>query len=142
MFETVQFTQHRHNGSRSLRGTVGGDEVEQQEELTPEQELGRRVKAARVYRDVTQTQLGKELGHGRQTIGRWENGEVDTDYKRESLEKAAAKVTDMPREFFSIDFDDLPNMVRAWDQANRLQKGPADLKALIDERLRRGPKRR
>lgn len=87
------------------------------EKLSDAQELGRRVKAARVYRDVTQTDLGKALGHRRETVGRWENGEIDRDYKRESLLRAAVKVTGMPKEFFSIDFKQLPEMVKAWRQA-------------------------
>jgi DNA-binding XRE family transcriptional regulator len=111
------------------------------DESTDAKELGRRVRAARAYRDVTQTELGDELGHGRDTIGRWEKGEVDQDYKVDSFRRAAVKLTSMPEEFFVINFDDLPNMERAWKQVSRLPD-PDELQSLVDERLRRGPRRR
>jgi DNA-binding XRE family transcriptional regulator len=105
-------------------------------ERTEAQELGRRVKAARIYRNVTQAELADEIGHDRTTTIRWERGDIDKDYKRATLEAAASKVTDMPREFFVINFDDLPNMVRAWKQASRLPN-PDALRDLVDEKLRR-----
>jgi transcriptional regulator with XRE-family HTH domain len=101
------------------------------------------VKMARMHAAKDQSDLGSEMGLHRITIGKWENGQVvnDNDYKAESFERAAQKVTGLPREFFSIKLDDLPNMVKAWKQVSRLPD-PGEAQALVDEKLRRDQKRR
>jgi transcriptional regulator with XRE-family HTH domain len=111
------------------------------EDRTEAEELGRRIKSARSYSGTTQADLADTLGLDRGTVIRWERGEIDRDYKLETFRRAAEKATRMPEEFFVIDFDDLPNMHRAWTQVSRLPD-PDELQSLVDERLRRGPKPR
>lgn len=80
-------------------------------ERTPLYELGRRVAAARAYRDVTQKDLADAMGVDRTAIIRYEKGKIDKRYKREGLITAAEKLTKLPREFFVIDFN---HMVEVW----------------------------
>jgi transcriptional regulator with XRE-family HTH domain len=101
---------------------------------SPDYELGRRVAAARAYRDVDQQTVAEKLGVGRDTLGRYERGKIDKRYKREGLIEIAAQVTQLPHEFFAIDFKELPLMEKAWRQAQRLPR-PEDLEAIVDRAL-------
>jgi transcriptional regulator with XRE-family HTH domain len=100
---------------------------------TAAEELGKRVLAARKYRGVSQVKLAKRLKVGPDTLGRWEAGKTDKDYKQDAMIKAAVSETKLPREFFSIDFKDLPAMVRAWRQAQPEAAGELALMELETE---------
>jgi len=100
-------------------------------------ELGRRVKAARHYRGLDQETAAEKMRVEPATLGRYEKGQIP-EIKRSGLIERASEATDLPHEFFSVNFDDLPLMVRAWRQASRLPR-PEDLQALIDEMLKPDP---
>jgi transcriptional regulator with XRE-family HTH domain len=91
----------------------GGDTKQREADL----DLGRRVAAARAYRRKTQTDLAGLLGVRRQTVADYEEGKISKEVTREGIISKACELTDLPREFFAIDFNDLPVMVKAWRQA-------------------------
>jgi transcriptional regulator with XRE-family HTH domain len=93
-------------------------------ELTPAMELGRRVAMARKYSGVSQIKLAKRLKIGPDTLGRWEHGKTDKDYKREAMITATAAETKLPAEFFSIDFNRLPEMHAAGRQVQAEIRSP------------------
>ena len=76
-------------------------------------DLGRRIAAARAYRDLDQDTVAKEVGVRRDTLGRYEKGFIPKP-SRAGAAEGAAKATRLPREFFSIDFRELPAMVQTW----------------------------
>lgn len=94
---------------------------------TTAEELGKRVLAARKYRGVSQIKLAKRLKVGPDTLGRWEAGKTDKDYKQDAMINAAVQETKLPREFFSIDFKNLPAMVQAWRRAQPEARGDGEL---------------
>jgi transcriptional regulator with XRE-family HTH domain len=102
-------------------------------------ELGRRVRVARTYTGVSQIELADLIGIDPATLGRWEKGEVSEGYKRDALLDAAMQAAKLPEEFFTIDFNDLPLMVRSWHQAQRLAR-PEDLARIVDDVLARDPR--
>jgi transcriptional regulator with XRE-family HTH domain len=81
-----------------------------------DRDLGRRVAAARAYRRKTQTDLADLLGVQRQAVAAYEEGKITREVTREGLIAKTCELTDLPREFFAIDFNDLPVMVKAWRQ--------------------------
>lgn len=88
------------------------------------EEFGRRLAAARGYSRASATQWAEEVMEGRDrgTLRRYELGEIDPSTRPWAIENCM-KATGLPREFFVIDFDDLPEMVAAWRQ---VQAGSAD----------------
>lgn len=109
------------------------------EELDPaDVELGRRVAAALAYRGLTYEDLGAALERRRQTVSDYVHGRIDDEMKREALEAKTAELADLPREFFQVNFDDLPNMLKAWASISELPE-PEELEALVAERLKQDP---
>lgn len=100
-------------------------------------ELGRRIAAARSYRSVDQIPLARKLGTDPGTLGRYEKGQIPT-LKREGLVERCVKELKLPEEFFTISFDELPLMARAWRQAQRLPR-PEDLEQILDDALGEQP---
>src|SRR5689334_877987 len=79
-------------------------------------DLGRRIAAAREYRAMTQAELAGRLGVGPDTLGRYEQGRFARRPTREGLIAGTAVATDLPREFFVIDFQALPALAERWEQ--------------------------
>lgn len=100
-------------------------------------ELGRRVRAARHYRGLDQETAAEKMRVEPATLGRYEKGQIP-EIKRSGLIERASEATELPHEFFSINFDDLPLMMRAWTQVSRLPR-PEDLKRIVDETLKPDP---
>jgi hypothetical protein len=86
-----------------------------------DQEFGRRLAAARGYSRVRSAQdWAKEVMEGidRGTLRRYELGEIDPQKRPWAIERCM-EATDLPKEFFTIDFNRLPEMVAAWRQVQQ-----------------------
>jgi transcriptional regulator with XRE-family HTH domain len=114
---------------------MAGHATKQQE---ADLDLGRRVAAARAYRRKTQTDLADMLGVRRQTVADYEEGKIGAEVKREGIIAKTCELTDLPREFFAIDFNDLPVMVKAWRQVADYPDQDA-LQKLLADRPRQAP---
>lgn len=79
--------------------------------------MGHRVKAARHYRGLDQKKAAKKMRVEPATLGRYEKGLIP-DIKRPGVIKRSAKAMNLPEEFFSVDFNELPRMVRLLHKAN------------------------
>ena len=99
----------------------------------PAYDLGRRVAAARSYRNLDQVTVAKRLKMEPATLGRYEKGEIPEMVRRGLVEKAGLTLK-LPEEFFVINLEELPLMAEAWKQARRLPH-PEDLGRLVDEVL-------
>jgi hypothetical protein len=88
-------------------------------------EFGRRLAAARGYtRTDAKTWAEKVLGKDRGTLRRYEAGKVDP-LKRAGLIDLYVDKTKLPKEFFSIDLNKLPEMVAAWRRVRDEAATPA-----------------
>ena len=96
-------------------------------------ELGRRVAAARSYRNLDQATVAKRLKMEPATLGRYEKGEIPEMVRRGLVEKSSQTLK-LPEEFFVIDLAELPLMAEAWKQVQRLPH-PEDLERLVNEVL-------
>lgn len=99
----------------------------------PAYDLGRRVAAARSYRNLDQVTVAKRLKMEPATLGRYEKGEIPELVRRGLVEKSSL-ILKLPEEFFVINLDELPLMAEAWKQVQRLPH-PEDLGHLVDEVL-------
>lgn len=79
----------------------------------PQEELRRRVRAARGYADLSIDQLAEAVGIGRNTIIRIDNGEREV--KQMELRQIAA-VCGLPYEFFTVDFAEIPELYAALER--------------------------
>ena len=80
-------------------------------------DLGRRIAAARAYREMSQAKLATDLHMDPSTLGRYEKGQIPyLDRQRPGLEKEVAEALELPIEFFEIEFSELPAMRWARDQ--------------------------
>ena len=92
-------------------------------------EFGRRLAAARGYDGRDGKRWANEvLKKDRGTLRRYEEGEVE-DAKRPWLIETYARETELPKEFFVIDFKDLPEMVAAWQQVQDRASTPEEMVA-------------
>lgn len=76
---------------------------------TGSRELGRRVRAARAYAGLSMEGIAQEEvtpATDRSTWRHYELGEIPPQ-KRQWLIEETARATDLPREFFEVDFDAL-----------------------------------
>jgi transcriptional regulator with XRE-family HTH domain len=91
-------------------------------------DLGRRLAAARAYRQVHQIPLAKMLGLDPATLGRYEKGEgLEGPVKRAGVIERSSKELDLPREFFSVDFSKLPEMAAAWHRVRDEAATPEEM---------------
>jgi transcriptional regulator with XRE-family HTH domain len=79
---------------------------------TPD-ELGRRLAAARGYERETVGEFADRIGLHRTTLPKWEQGKVPRRSRAGAI-RDYAETTNLPEEFFTINFNDLPEMVAAW----------------------------
>ena len=80
-------------------------------ELTDE-EIGRRLSAARGYHRETFVQFAERLGKNRETIKRYETGKF-AELGRPGVIERYVEKTDLPRTFFVINLQRLPEMEKA-----------------------------
>ena len=99
----------------------------------PAYELGRRLAAARSYRNLDQVTVAKRMKVEPATLGRYEKGEIPELVRRGLVEKAGQTLK-LPEEFFLVNLDELPLMAEAWRQVQRLPR-PEELGRLVDEVL-------
>jgi transcriptional regulator with XRE-family HTH domain len=99
----------------------------------PAYDLGRRLAAARSYRNLDQVTVARRLGVEPATLGRYEKGEIPEMTRRGLVEKASLTLK-LPEEFFLVNLTELPLMAEAWKQIQRLPQ-PRDLGRLVDEAL-------
>lgn len=99
----------------------------------PAYDLGRRVAAARSYRNLDQATVAKRMKMEPATLGRYEKGEIPELVRRGLVERSSL-VLKLPEEFFVVNLDELPLMAEAWKQVQRLPH-PDDLGRLVDEVL-------
>jgi transcriptional regulator with XRE-family HTH domain len=99
----------------------------------PAYDLGRRVAAARSYRNLDQVTVAKRLKVEPATLGRYEKGEIPEMARRGLVEKSSL-VLKLPEEFFVVNLEELPLMAEAWKQVQRLPH-PEELGRLVDEVL-------
>jgi transcriptional regulator with XRE-family HTH domain len=99
----------------------------------PEYDLGRRLAAARAYRNLDQATVAKRMKIEPATLGRYEKGEIPELLGRGLVERASLTL-ELPEEFFLINLAELPLMAEAWRQVQRLPH-PRDLGHLVDEVL-------
>jgi hypothetical protein len=90
-------------------------------------EFGRRLAAARGYgRAQSAEQWAKEvMDIDRGTLRRYELGKIDPSKRSWAIESCMV-ATGLPREFFVIDFKDLPEMVAAWQRVQAQADTPRD----------------
>ena len=99
-------------------------------------ELGKRIRAARGYSGITQEQLGTALGFAGPRMVRLENASRKTQLgaaEREGIIRTAARVTGLPPEFFTVDFNDLPEMAAAFEKVRREGRTAEDLVAAQEQ---------
>jgi transcriptional regulator with XRE-family HTH domain len=96
----------------------------------PAYDLGRRVAAARAYRNLDQVTVAKRLKMEPATLGRYEKGEIPELVRRGLVEKSSLTLK-LPEEFFLVNLAELPLMAEAWKQVQRLPR-PEDLERLVD----------
>ena len=99
----------------------------------PAYDLGRRLAAARAYRNLDQVTVAKRMKIEPATLGRYEKGEIPEMIRRGLVEKASLTLK-LPEEFFLVNLAELPLMAEAWRQIQRLPR-PEDLGHLVDEVL-------
>jgi transcriptional regulator with XRE-family HTH domain len=90
------------SSSWTLRGAV--DPADASRLVTDDEEIRRRIRAARAYAGYSLDELADRVGFGRQTLVRIEQGERQA--KRMELREIAV-VCGLPYEFFTSDFDQL-----------------------------------
>jgi transcriptional regulator with XRE-family HTH domain len=113
-----------------------------------DEEFGRRLAAARGYsRAPSAKDWARRIGVDRGTLKRYELGKIEPEKRAWAIDQCIAE-TGLPRLFFAVDFNDLPEMVAAWrqvqsadrsgklddlirdqerDEADALQAGPSEL---------------
>lgn len=91
-----------------------------------EDELGRRLAAARAYKRMTLAELGERMKTHRDTLSGYEKGVIPRE-KRAWLVEDYGKETGLPPEFFSVDLKRLPEMYAAWRQVQAGSSTPEDL---------------
>jgi transcriptional regulator with XRE-family HTH domain len=96
----------------------------------PAYDLGRRVAAARSYRNLDQVTVAKRMKMEPATLGRYEKGEIPEMVRRGLVERSSLTLK-LPEEFFVVNLDELPLMAEAWKQVQRLPH-PEDLGHLVD----------
>ncbi len=96
----------------------------------PAYDLGRRLAAARAYRNLDQVTVAKRMKMEPATLGRYEKGEIPEPVRRGLVEKASLTL-ELPEEFFLVNLAELPLMAEAWKQVRRLPH-PAELGRLVD----------
>jgi hypothetical protein len=89
-------------------------------------ELGRRLAAARSHSREDASSWAARLGKDRGTLRRYELGQIDPDKKAGIIQRYVEE-TDLPAEFFTIDFERLPEMVAAWQQVRQEGASPERL---------------
>jgi transcriptional regulator with XRE-family HTH domain len=99
----------------------------------PAYDLGRRVAAARAYRNLDQVTVAKRLKMEPATLGRYEKGEIP-ELVRSGLVEKSSLTLELPEEFFYVNLAELALMAEAWKQVQRLPR-PEDLERLVDEVL-------
>lgn len=99
----------------------------------PAYDLGRRVAAARAYRNLDQATVAKRMKMEPATLGRYEKGEIPELVRRGLVEKSSLTLK-LPEEFFLVNLAELPLMAEAWKQVQRLPH-PEELGHLVDEVL-------
>jgi transcriptional regulator with XRE-family HTH domain len=101
--------------------------------VTPlsEDELGRRLAAARGYARMTLQELAEQMDTYRGTLSGYEKGAIPS-LKRAGLIEGYREASKLPPEFFSIDFKDLPEMHAAWRQVRDEISTPEDLAAALE----------
>lgn len=86
-------------------------------------DLGRRIAAARAYRSMSVQVLADELGIKAPTVERVELGtETMTDDEAWALLENVARVTDLPTQFFTVDFEQLPSAGSPSTQLGKLME--------------------
>jgi transcriptional regulator with XRE-family HTH domain len=99
----------------------------------PAYDLGRRVAAARAYRNLDQVTVAKRLKMEPATLGRYERGEIP-ELVRSGLVEKSSLTLELPEEFFYVNLAELPLMAEAWKQVQRLPR-PEELGRLVDAAL-------
>lgn len=90
-----------------------------------DEEFGKRLAAARGYSRINAREWADRIGLDRGTLRRYEmTGKIDPLKRSGIIERCVAE-TKLPREFFSINLDDLPEMVAAWRQVQDEASNPA-----------------
>lgn len=95
-----------------------------------DEELGRRVSAARGYLRESVSAFARRIDVERHELSKWETGQFGSPTlrrvrarKRQEALDLTRDATGLPQEFFAIDFNNLPKMVKAWHRATALSAG-------------------
>ena len=100
-----------------------------------DEEFGRRLAAARGYSRVPSAkEWAERIGVDRSTLKRYELGKIEREKRAWAIDQCVAQ-TGLPRLFFAVDFNDLPEMVAAWRQVQGADQ-PGSLDHLIREQER------
>lgn len=100
-----------------------------------DEELGKRLSAARGYTNrETTAAFARRIDVNRQDLEKWERGDFGSTLRPSGTARkradAIAKLrheSGLPTEFFSVDFNKLPEMVEAWKRAGGV--GPTECPA-------------
>lgn len=84
-----------------------------------ETEIGKRIRAARGYKGLSQPELAKAIGCGRVHVTDMEMGRDEPDDGELYL---IARACDLPMEFFSVDWSSLSEPIAATDLFDVLHK--------------------
>lgn len=107
-------------------------------------ELGKRLSAGRGYRRESIKEFAKRIDADRHDLTKWELGDFGSPARRrvqkrnrETAVERVQKATQLPPEFFTIDFNDLSEMATAWKRTAPARdapaKDPVDLQQLNEE---------
>lgn len=94
-------------------------------------EVGRRLAAARGHERETNKEFAERMGEHRTRISKWELGQFGRrGRERQGVIDQYVRETELPEEFFVIDLADLPLMYAAWQRARRFRTPEEFLRAL------------
>lgn len=117
-------------------GVLKSDLIEDKEKNTndfyTDEEIGTKIKEARISKKLTQSELGAMLGVTESTVTRWENGAIK-NIKRDMLQKIAETLDIPPFPLMGFKDDDIdPATERKNNQQDKQRKLWADAYADVE----------
>ena len=117
-------------------GILKSDLIEDKEKNTndfyTDEEIGTKIKEARISQKLTQSELGAMLGVTESTVTRWENGAIK-NIKRDMLQKIAETLDIPPFTLMGFKDDDIdPDTERKNNQQDKQRKLWADAYADVE----------
>ena len=117
-------------------GILKSDLIEDKEKNTndfyTDEEIGTKIKEARISKKLTQSELGAMLGVTESTVTRWENGAIK-NIKRDMLQKIAETLDIPPFTLMGFKDDDIdPDTERKNNQQDKQRKLWADAYADVE----------